>query len=120
MFVSASTPWHLLTDTLVISNRVITQETTGAWESTSSLTSDTFQAAVQPISASDNLQYGRDEQVRLVRVFTAPADALGTSYTFQAGATATINGTAGYRLVEGDTDLVAAGVLRRSVWEYPA
>ena len=118
MFIAASTPHHLLNDSVTISNLVISQETSGAWESTSASTPVTVLGFVQPVSSSDNLQYGRDTTTRLCKVFLAPTDTDGNTYTVNAQSSVTISSVA-YRVVESDTDLCNAGVLKRIIVEYP-
>ena len=95
-----------------------TQESSGTPELASSLPEPvTISAFVQPISAADALQYGRDTQVKLYRVFLDVLDTAGAAYAIKQGDTLQY-GSQVCRVVECDVDLCGVGTVRRAVVEF--
>ena len=106
----ATTPWHLLTQTMTINAGTWSAGTDGVPQASFSGTSVTVRCMVQPLSAGDALAYGRDTTTKVFDVFCAPVDTSGAAWTCTPKDRITINGVR-YRATGQPRDMVSMGAV---------
>lgn len=111
MRVAASTPKHMLTDTVTVERKTTAPDSGGFPKETWSSHLTGVKSALQPLSTAKAGIYGADRAKRMMTMFTAP----GQDITTKDRIVVTEDRTGGdvtrrYR-VEGVSDLVVAGVL---------
>lgn len=117
MSIHVPTPAHLLIHTVSIKNITWGAESTSGTPEAATNVIISVAAFVQPISAADSMQYGRDTTVRLYNVYLDVVDADNASYSIKAGDEITY-GSKVCRVVQCDADLCEVGALKRAVVEF--
>ena len=107
----ASTPWHLLTQTMDIYTATWSAGTDGVPVGTFPGTaSASVQCNVQPTSASDALIYGRDTTTKLFDVYCAPITNAGAAWNITPKDKVIISGVQ-YRVAGQPRDLITMGTV---------
>lgn len=81
MIVAPPIPYHLMNETATITPATVTAESNGHPDSAWSSGTVTVNCSLQPASAGESLQYGRDTGFDIYNLFLAPVDTSGTAVT---------------------------------------
>ena len=106
----ATTPWHLLTQTMEIYAGTWTTGADGVPQASFSATAVSVKCNVQPLSAGDALAYGRDTTTKVYDVFCAPVNTAGAAWTCTPKDRILIGGVR-YRATGQPRDLISMGTV---------
>jgi hypothetical protein len=115
----AATPTHLLDQTVTI-NGCNWSKDAGAVPVLLSINEPVYvQAAVQPVSSADLMQYMKDTNSIMVVLYLAPTDTSGATWSVAKDDTVTVGGL-DYKPHGTTMDMSTKGVLRKLVVERRA
>ena len=106
----ASTPWHLLTQTMDIYEGTWTSGTDGVPKASFKETATSVKCNVQPGSAADGLVYGRDTTTKIFEVYCAPVTTTGAAWTVTPKDKVIVSGVQ-YRVASQPRDLITMGTV---------
>ena len=106
----ASTPWHLLTQTMDIYAGTWKTGDDGVPVAEFDSNAISVQCNVQPTSASDALIYGRDATTKLFDVYCAPITNAGAAWNITPKDKVIISGVQ-YRVAGQPRDLITMGTV---------